>query len=251
VLRPVWVDDAGVPVAVGTKTIRVERGNPAAVRAALLELQAQPPPTLQPRHPLDHPPPPTSTPAAATTSRHPADTPGAYQPPRWLRRLVNLRAPRCEWPGCGARAVHCDAEHDLAWPDGPTCACNLGPCCRRHHRIKQLGWTKTRGQRSAVTWTHPTGRQWHNPSQHEAPAPAVRPPPRLPTPHPLDELSPADLDEELWSLGLLPDDRGPWSIPSDLDIADVADSLGHRLQNTDTRWTLDLADPYEWQSIPI
>jgi hypothetical protein len=54
-------------------------------------------------------------------------------------------APRCEWPGCGARAVHSDTEHDRAWPDGPTCACNLGPCCRKHHRIKQLGWTKTRG----------------------------------------------------------------------------------------------------------
>ena len=254
VLRPVWVDDEGVPVAVDTKTVRVERGDPAAVRSALLEMQAQMPPPVQPRHPLDHPPsavPDMQVLAVAAVGRHPAETPGAYRPPRWLRRLVNLRAPRCEWPGCGARALTCDAEHDVAWPDGPTCACNLGPCCRRHHRIKQLGWTKSRGQRSAVTWIHPTGRRWRSASQHEPPAPVLRPPPRLPMPHPLDGLSPADLDEELWNLGLLPDDPGPWSDPQDIDAADMADPLGHRLQNTDTRWTLDLADPYEWQTVPI
>ena len=275
-LRPVWVDDDGVPVAVGEKTIQLERGDPAAVREALLSLQALPlpPPPPQPRHPIDHPPPPRFAPAgglrsalprrepaiddalaSAALGAHPSGPPGPYRPPRWLRRLINLRAPRCEWPGCGARAVRCDSEHDLAWTGdsdgGPTCACNLGPCCRRHHRIKQLGWTKTRGQRSAVSWTHPAGRRWHSPSQHEPPAADVRPPPAIPGPNPLDELSPDDLDEELWHLDLLPDDPGPWTTAIDLDpVDDVGDRLGDRLSHNDTGWTLDLADPYRWDPTP-
>lgn len=279
-LRPVWVDDTGVPVAVGDRTIQVERGDAAAVRAALLALQALPPPPPQPRHPLDHSPPappaapstrppPDSDRVTARPSRaaalvaarpvlpgaHPPGAHGAYRPSRRLRRLVTLRAPRCEWPGCGARAVRCDLDHDRAWTGddagGPTCACNLGPCCRRHHRIKQLGWTKTRDRRSGVTWTHPAGRRWNSPSQHEPPAAALRPPPPLPSPNPLDELNPDDLDEELWHLDLLPDDPGPWVLPADIEPADIEpadyDELGHRLSHTDTCWTLDLADPCAWQ----
>jgi hypothetical protein len=185
---------------------------------------------------------------------HPAGTPGPYRPSRRLRRLIELRAPRCEWPGCGARAVRCDAEHDLAWPDGPTCACNLGPCCRRHHRIKQLGWTKTRGHRGIVTWTDPTGRSWTSPGQHHPPQPPRRPPPPLPTADPIDELSALQREEELWHDGLLPDDTGPFTTPVDVEPADEgppdSDRLRHRILHTDTRWTLDLANPYPWQPNP-
>ena len=58
---------------------------------------------------------------------HPTGTPGAYRVPTRLRRFLQVRSPRCEWPGCGARAARCDQDHDRAWPHGPTCACNLGP----------------------------------------------------------------------------------------------------------------------------
>jgi hypothetical protein len=285
VLRPVWLDEHGVPVAVGDKTIRLERGDPAAVRAALLALQNLPPPPAQPRHPLDHQPhdrpddhpserpaaqplapagalrPPDLAPvvrsgavdarvladaALGRSGAHPSGTPGSYRPPRWMRRLIELRAPRCEWPGCGARAVKCDAEHDRAWPQGPTCPCNLGPCCRRHHRIKQLGFRKTRSEHSAVTWTDPSGRSWHSPHQHEPPAAPIRAPAPVPTPNPLDQLSPHDLDEELWHLDLLPDDFGPWTSPPDREPADT-DRMRNRILHTDTRWGLDLADPHRWQ----
>jgi hypothetical protein len=286
VLRPVWVDADGVVVAAGDQTIRPQRGDPAAVRAGLLALQDLPPPPLQPRHPHDHPPEQQRTistelapvgalsrpalpgtavdtadaPALADgrvlaaaalggSGEHPPGTPGAYRPSRRLRRLIELRAPRCEWPGCGARAVRCDAEHDLAWPDGPTCACNLGPCCRRHHRIKQLGWTKTRGRRGVVTWTDPTGRRWTSPHQHQPPAAPSRPPPPIRTADPLDELSPLELEDELNYLGLLPDDPGPLTTPADNEAAD-SDRLRHRLLHIDTRWTLDLANPYLWQHTP-
>jgi hypothetical protein len=187
--------------------------------------------------------------ALGGSGEHPSGTPGAYRPSRRLRRLIELRAPRCEWPGCGARAVRCDAEHDRAWPKGPTCACNLGPCCRRHHRIKQLGWTKTRGRRGIVTWTDPTGRSWTSPSQHQAPQPPSRPPPPIPTVDPLDELSPLELEDEHNHLGLLPDDPGPDTTPTDAEPVD-GDRLRHRLLHTDTRWTLDLANPYLWQDSP-
>ena len=302
VLRPVWVDDNGVVVAVGDKAARVDSIESEAVRAALLALQDLPPPPAQPRHSLDHrqqppptdPPPPLPDPSPTAVQRrssrepaaalrcvllrtggltaadgrslaaaalretsdgstsgagaHPAGTPGGYRPPRWMRRLIDLRAPRCEWPGCGAKAVRCDAEHDVAWPDGPTCPCNLGPCCRRHHRIKQLGWSKTRSQQSTVTWTDPTGRTGRSASTHEPPATPVRPPVPIPTTSPLDELSPREVDDELWSLGLLPDDPGPWTVPRDIDSEpDIRDPLRHQLLHTNTDWTLDLADPHRWQ----
>ena len=39
-------------------------------------------------------------------------------------------------PGCRRRAVNCDLDHTIAWPTGSTEASNLGPLCRRHHRLK-------------------------------------------------------------------------------------------------------------------
>jgi hypothetical protein len=64
----------------------------------------------------------------------------------------------------------------------------------------------------------------------------------------LDELSPLELDDELWDLGLLPDDLGPWTAPHDIDEApETGDPFRRRLLNTDIGWALDLADPHRWQ----
>ena len=289
-LRPVWVDENGVPVAVGEQTVQLGRGDPHAVREALLALQALPPPTERhPRHPLDHrttgvtrarqalptgrgralrdeitlagaaldlPETETGTdiPIGALRGAHPAGSPGPYRVGRRLRRLLELRAPRCEWPGCGARAVRCDVEHDRAWTGddtgGPTCACNLGPCCRRHHRIKQLGWTKTRGTDAVVTWTDLTGRHWWSPSPHQPPQPALREPRPIPSPHEWDQLSPDELDDELWHLDLLPDDPGPWTLEHDVEPADDHDRLAERILRNDLSWTLDLDDAHRWLPHP-
>lgn len=249
-LTPVFTGPDGVPVAVGNR-VHLPRGATAAeVREALLRLTEQPPPAVHPRDPQDHPPPtpcrgsPPSRPRPPVlpmATGHPPGQTGPYKVRGPLRRLLFARAPRCEFPGCGARAVRCDAEHDVAWPDGPTCACNLGPCCRRHHRVKQEGWTKTRIT-DGVLWTSPSGRQQLSPQQHQAPAPAVRDLPHLPGPDPLDELSPLALEHELWWLAECRDD------PAGLELRAVdvePEDLGPQLPE-DTAWSLDLQDPYGW-----
>ena len=188
-LFPVWVDDQGTPVAASNRPLTPDRGDPDGLRRALLALAALPPPKLHPRHPDDHPvgPAPPAPKAAAppngpvshararpslaeqVTGPHPDGQPGAYTVCDSLRLLTILRAPLCEWPGCGHQAARCDQDHDTAHPHGATCACNLGPLCRRHHRVKQLLWVKKRLPGNTVAWTDPTGRTWNSPSQHQAP----------------------------------------------------------------------------------
>ena len=125
------------------------------------------------------------------THTHPPRTPGRYRPPARMARLLRLRAPRCEWPGCGAASVRCDLDHDVSHPDGPTCGCNLGPACRRHHRLKHLYLAKLRVP-GGVLWTSPTGRRWLSPDQHRPPQAPVRPPPPLRDPHGPQRAEPAD-----------------------------------------------------------
>jgi hypothetical protein len=252
-LRAVWTDEHGVPVAVDDRVVIPPRGDPQAVRQALLDLARRRPPPRQPRAPDDHARPPDPATQALEVENvghvdaaHPEEEPGSYRPPRRVRRLMTARAPRCEWPGCGARAVVCDAEHDLAWPAGATCACNLGPCCRRHHRVKQTGWVKTRHRDGSLTWTAATGSSWLSPGQHLTPQPATRSLRPVPTQDPLSELDPQRLDEVLWDLGLLPDDDLSNSRPPADEEPPDTDRLGHRLVHGDTRWTLDLQNPYLW-----
>jgi hypothetical protein len=82
-----------------------------------------------------------------------------YTPSRKLGHLVRARTATCTAPGCGAQARYCDLDHTLAYPERPTCECNLGPPCRRHHRIKQApGWTLEQPQPGVMRWTTPSGR---------------------------------------------------------------------------------------------
>ena len=84
---------------------------------------------------------------------------GQYTPSRKLKHLLRARTATCDAPGCNAQAVYCDQDHTTPWPDGPTCQCNLGPKCRRHHRAKQApGWHVEQPQPGTVNWTLPNGR---------------------------------------------------------------------------------------------
>ena len=179
---------------------------------------------------------------------HPVGTPGPYRVPGRLRRLLSVRAPLCEWPGCGARAARCDMDHDLAWPFGPTCGCNLGPLCRRHHRVKQTGWTKTRSA-DGVRWTSPAGRGWLSRNQHSAPAQPVRPLAPPVTPDPWERMSPLEREHALWDLDpgdpALDGAFAATAAVEDVEPDDVQDA-GAALLDDLTRWTLDLDDPYAW-----
>jgi Domain of unknown function (DUF222) len=82
-----------------------------------------------------------------------------YTPSRKLKDAVRARTTTCDAPGCAAQALYCDLDHTLPYPDGPSCQCNLGPKCRRHHRAKQApGWRVEQPEPGTVRWTLPNGR---------------------------------------------------------------------------------------------
>ena len=82
-----------------------------------------------------------------------------YVPSRNLKHLLRARAQTCTAPACNAQAQHCDIDHTVPYPDGPTCECNTNPKCRRHHRVKQApGWKATQPNPDTSTWTTPSGR---------------------------------------------------------------------------------------------
>jgi Domain of unknown function (DUF222) len=80
-----------------------------------------------------------------------------HDPPPAMRRAVQLRNPTCVFPGCAITATSCDLDHTIPWPHGPTCPCNLGPLCRRHHRLKthDPGWHLANHDNGTFTWTTP------------------------------------------------------------------------------------------------
>jgi len=82
-----------------------------------------------------------------------------YRPSRKLQHLVNARNPRCSAPGCGRPAARCDLDHSIAWDKGGlTCACNLAPLCRHHHRCKQSqGWKLEQVSPGVLRWRTPSG----------------------------------------------------------------------------------------------
>ncbi|MFZ5870795.1 MAG: DUF222 domain-containing protein, partial [Actinomycetota bacterium] len=106
---------------------------------------------------------------------------GLYRPSRVLDRLVRLRDRTCTAPGCRRPAEQCDLDHVIRHPDGPTCACNLHPLCRRHHRMKHAGAITVRRLPTGHTvWTLPTGQTCTRPPAPALQRPTVRPPRRDP-----------------------------------------------------------------------
>jgi hypothetical protein len=102
----------------------------------------------------------TFTPIAAGSCDH-RNAENRYVPSRKLGHLVRARTATCPAPGCGAQAYHNDLDHTLAYPAGATDECNLGPPCRRHHRVKQApGWTLEQPEPGIFRWTTPAGRTY-------------------------------------------------------------------------------------------
>ncbi len=100
----------------------------------------------------------TLEPVARDTCDH-AHAEDRYVPSRKLKHLIHARNQTCTAPACNAQAQHCDLDHTVPYPDGPTDECNLNPKCRRHHRTKQApGWKAAQPAPGTATWTTPSGR---------------------------------------------------------------------------------------------
>ena len=115
----------------------------------------------------------TIRPLARGSCDHHDETP-RYRPSDRLRHLVVIRQPTCTFPGCRRSAARCDLDHSTPYDQGGrTCACNLSPLCRRHHKAKQAeGWRLTQTTPGHVTWTLPHGRTYRaGPGRYPADAP--------------------------------------------------------------------------------
>jgi hypothetical protein len=94
-----------------------------------------------------------------STCRHPRQSPG-YAWPTSLRHLIEVRQRTCAAPGCRRPATRCDIDHTVPFDQGgPTCECNGGPLCRKHHRCKQApGWRLDQPEPGLMSWRLPSGR---------------------------------------------------------------------------------------------
>ncbi|WP_083408326.1 HNH endonuclease signature motif containing protein [Mycolicibacterium rutilum] len=92
--------------------------------------------------------------------RHPGDAPPEprHRPSTALAWFVRCRDLTCRFPGCDVPADHCDIDHTIAYPAGPTQASNLKCLCRKHHLIKTFwAWREVQHPDGRVDWTSPTG----------------------------------------------------------------------------------------------
>ncbi|WP_408632353.1 HNH endonuclease signature motif containing protein [Mycobacterium basiliense] len=95
---------------------------------------------------------------------HPKDRPPEpqYRPSTALAEFVRCRDLTCRFPGCDRPAAHCDIDHTVPYPLGPTHASNLKLLCRIHHRLKSFyagshGWQDRQEPDGTVFWTAPSG----------------------------------------------------------------------------------------------
>jgi hypothetical protein len=94
----------------------------------------------------------------------------AYRPPARLREYVIARDHTCRNPRCGHPAWRGDLDHTIPFDRGGlTCACDLGPVCRRDHQLKQRpGWGLRQPRPGHFEWTTPAGRTYTvEPHRHE------------------------------------------------------------------------------------
>jgi hypothetical protein len=95
-----------------------------------------------------------------------------YRPPAALADLVQARDRVCQHPGCRRPSQYSDIDHTRDFANGgQTAEENLGPRCRRHHRLKdEPGWSVTSTAGGEGTITTPTGRVYATkpPPLHES-----------------------------------------------------------------------------------
>ena len=88
-----------------------------------------------------------------------------YRPSAALDEFIRLRDLTCRFPGCHEPAEHCDIDHAIPWPFGPTHPSNLRAECRKHHLLKTFwtgpgGWSDVQYPDGTIVWTAPTGQTY-------------------------------------------------------------------------------------------
>jgi hypothetical protein len=84
-----------------------------------------------------------------------------YRPPAALADFVRARDKTCRFPSCNRAAQHCDLDHRVPHPEGPTSPDNVDVLCRRHHRLKHTtGWMTARLPNGDYNWRSPAGRYY-------------------------------------------------------------------------------------------
>ena len=80
-----------------------------------------------------------------------------------LARHLKTRDQNCRFPGCTRLAQHCDSDHRIPWPTGPTTISNGISECTHHHQAKHALFTLTAHPDGTLTWTLPTGHHANSP----------------------------------------------------------------------------------------
>jgi hypothetical protein len=84
-----------------------------------------------------------------------------YRPSRALAEFVRARDLTCRAPRCDRPATHCDLDHTIPWPAGPTHAGNLACLCRIHHLLKTFwGWRVEQLADGTLIWRLPGGQRY-------------------------------------------------------------------------------------------
>ena len=86
-----------------------------------------------------------------------------YQVPDRLADQATERDLTCVFPWCTRPAEACDLDHVIPYSEGgQTASDNLGPLCRRHHRLKthHSGWGYTVLEPGCYLWSSPHGYQF-------------------------------------------------------------------------------------------
>ena len=94
---------------------------------------------------------------------HPGNKPPErrYLPTAALAWFIRCRDMTCRFPGCDEPAHHCDVDHTIAYPAGPTQASNLKCLCRKHHLLKTFwGWRDQQHPDGTVIWTSPQSQTY-------------------------------------------------------------------------------------------
>ena len=107
---------------------------------------------------------------------HPGDAPPQrrYLPTAVLATFIRCRDMTCRFPGCDEPAHHCDIDHTIAYPTGPTQASNLKCLCRKHHLLKTFGgWRDRQWPDGTVVWTCPRGQTYTTHPGSQAAVPPV------------------------------------------------------------------------------